>query len=349
MSLFNFFIIRFCSSDTFQYLCKMNFTQAVLDWFAINGRDLPWRKSSDPYTIWLSEVILQQTRIVQGQAYWERFIARWKTVDELANATEDEVLREWQGLGYYSRARNLYKAAKQVVTMGSFPKTFEELKRLKGVGDYTAAAIASFAFNEPVAVVDGNVFRVLSRYFGIETPIDSAQGKKDFKVMAQECLARDCPAEYNQAIMDFGALQCTPVSPDCNVCPLVETCYAHAHHAIDKFPVKSKKIVQRERKLVYVYIRYNDSTVIHRRGAGDIWQGLWEFPTSEALDFPFSELRLIKRGIKHLLTHQIIFADFYLWEPFCRPNLPSGYKWVKEDELGNYAFPKLLQLLANSL
>ena len=234
----------------------MIFSAVLLQWFKENGRPLPWRQTDDAYAIWLSEVILQQTRIAQGTAYWERFMAQWPSVDDLAAATEDEVLKAWQGLGYYSRARNLHAAARQVVGKGGFPRTFKELKTLKGVGDYTAAAIASFAFGEPVAVVDGNVYRVLSRYFGIDTPIDSTQGKKEFQAMAQSLIPHGEPADYNQAIMDFGAIQCTPASPRCAACPLCETCIAFREHRTEGLPVKSKKVKQRERRFTYLYIEH---------------------------------------------------------------------------------------------
>ena len=200
------------------------FTTTLLDWFALHKRDLPWRHTKDPYAIWLSEVILQQTRIQQGMDYWWRFMKRWPRVEDLANATEDEVLKEWQGLGYYSRARNLHVAALQMVEMGKFPDTLEDIKKLKGVGDYTAAAIGSIAFGLPVAVVDGNVYRVLARHYGIDTPINTTRGKHLFTELAQSLLPADKPAEFNQAMMDFGAIQCTPTSPKCEECPLQETC-----------------------------------------------------------------------------------------------------------------------------
>ena len=199
-----------------------SFTHILLAWFRENGRELPWRETHDPYAIWLSEIILQQTQVKQGWSYWERFMRRWPTVDALAAASEDEVLREWQGLGYYSRARNLHFAAKQIVAMGGFPHTLDEIKSLKGVGDYTAAAIGSIAFGLPAAVVDGNVYRVLSRYFGVETPINTTEGKKTFTALAQSLLPPKEASAYNQAIMDFGAIQCTPQSPQCGACPLQE-------------------------------------------------------------------------------------------------------------------------------
>lgn len=328
----------------------MNFAATLLQWFKNNGRSLPWRETKDAYAIWLSEVILQQTRIVQGMSYWERFMAQWPTVNDLAAATENEVLKAWQGLGYYSRARNLHTAARQVMELGGFPQTFKELKTLKGVGDYTAAAIASIAFGEPVAVVDGNVYRVLSRYYGIETPIDSTEGKKEFQTLAQSLLPINEPADYNEAIMDFGATQCTPNSPHCSACPLCETCVAFREQRINELPVKSKKVKQRERHFTYLYIEYEGKIAIHQRGAGDIWQGLWEFPQAEQLtsseDSAWkAEAQLLQKGVKHILTHQILLADIYLWRPKNRPQLPSEFIWIEKQDLENYALPRLIEIL----
>ena len=332
----------------------MNFAATLLQWFKNNGRSLPWRETNDAYAIWLSEVILQQTRIVQGMSYWERFMAQWPTVNELAAATEDEVLKAWQGLGYYSRARNLHTAAQQVVELDGFPQTFKELKTLKGVGDYTAAAIASIAFGEPVAVVDGNVYRVLSRYFGIDTPIDSTEGKKEFQALAQSLLPINEPADYNEAIMDFGATQCTPNSPHCSACPLCETCVAFREQRINELPVKSKKVKQRERHFTYLYIEYEGKIAIHQRGAGDIWQGLWEFPQAEQLtsseDSAWeNEAQLLQKGVKHILTHQILLADIYLWQPKNRPQLPSEFIWIEKQDLENYALPRLIEILLKAV
>ena len=327
----------------------MNFSKTILNWYAINGRELPWRQTTNPYAIWLSEVIMQQTRIAQGTAYWERFMKRWPNVHELAKATEDEVLREWQGLGYYSRARNLYKAAQQIVGLGRFPQTYKELKQLKGIGEYTATAISSISFAEPVAVVDGNVYRVLARYFGIDTPIDSTEGKKVFKTMAQEYLPKEAPAAYNQGLMDFGAIQCTPTSPNCEVCPLIDTCFAANNNKVADLPVKAKKTKQRERHFSFIYIRYNGETAIRRRGAGDIWQGLWELPTKEMLGNAIENATLIKKNVKHILTHQIIFTDFYLLETDTPPTLSADYIWIKESEIERYALPRLIDLLVKSL
>jgi A/G-specific adenine glycosylase len=337
-----------------------DFASTLLKWFHHDGRDLPWRQTRDPYAIWLSEIILQQTQVKQGWAYWERFMKRWPKVELLAAATEDEVLREWQGLGYYSRARNLHTAARQIVEMGGFPTTLEGIKRLKGVGDYTAAAIGSFAFDLPAAVVDGNVYRVLSRHFGITTPINSTEGKKEFALLAQELLPtsnlksqtsnlksqtsnlKSQTSTYNQAIMDFGATLCTPQAPRCMECPLQESCVALREGKVSELPVKLKTLKVKERRLVYVYIRYQGETAIHRRGEGDIWQGLYEPLLTEQV--PQGAV-LLRQGVKHVLTHRILMADFWLWEPTERPALPEGYFWIKEKELDDYGKPRLIEHL----
>jgi len=340
-----------------------SFALTLLDWFRENGRELPWRQTHDPYSVWLSEIILQQTQVKQGWDYWERFMHRWPTVEDLAAATEDEVLREWQGLGYYSRARNLHHAARQIVALGHFPDTIEEIKQLKGVGDYTAAAIGSIAFGLPAAVVDGNVYRVLSRHFGIDTPINTTEGKKLFAALAQEQLLPALNREgqgaglYNQAIMDFGAIQCTPQSPRCDDCPLMETCSAFREGRVGELPVKQKTLVVKERHLTYIYIRCNGETAIHRRGPGDIWQGLWEPLLIEQESLNIEDwlrdhfhsstfnLQLIAQGVKHVLTHRVIYADFWLWETNERPALPDDYFWIKETELDRYAVPRLIENL----
>ena len=333
---------------------KTDFALTLLDWFRENGRDLPWRQTRDPYAIWLSEIILQQTQVKQGWEYWERFMRRWPTVEELAEATEDEVLREWQGLGYYSRARNLHFAAKQIVALGHFPNTLEEIKSLKGVGDYTAAAIGSIAFGLPAAVVDGNVYRVLARYFGIETPINTTEGKKVFTALAQELLPGfpskySLTSDYNQAIMDFGAIQCTPQSPCCAECPLMESCEAFRSGKVGELPVKLKTLKVRERHLIYIYVRCQGCVAIHRRGPGDIWQGLWEpWLVDSPADVP-SEAVLQRQNVKHVLTHRILLADFYLWEVNACPPLPPDYIWIKETELDDYAKPRLIEILLESL
>ena len=324
----------------------MSFTVAILEWFRENGRVLPWRETRDPYAIWLSEIILQQTRIEQGKPYWERFMKRWPTVEALAQASEDEVLREWQGLGYYSRARNLHEAAKQIVEMGGFPKTVEGIKRLKGVGDYTAAAIGSIAFNLPAAVVDGNVYRVLARHYGIETPINTTEGKKEFTALANSLLPANEASAFNQAMMDFGAIQCTPVNPQCTVCPLQETCVALHEGKTASLPVKRKTLKVQERHLVYIYVRHQGKTAIHRRAAGDIWQGLYEPWLTEAVP---SGAILLRQGVKHVLTHRILYADFYLWEPTEQPQLPDDYFWIPEADIDQYGVPRLIELLLEEL
>lgn len=341
-----------------------SFAETILFWFRENGRSLPWRETKNPYAIWLSEIILQQTRIAQGWEYWERFMQTYPTVEDLTAANEDEVLKLWQGLGYYSRARNLHAAAKQIVALGHFPDTLEGIKALKGVGDYTAAAIGSFAFDIPAAVVDGNVYRVLSRYFGIDTPVNSTQGKKEFAALAQSLLPVSDVSAYNQGIMDFGAIQCTPQSPKCAICPLVETCEALRSGRVGELPVKQKTVKVQSRHLTYIYIRCKEETAIHRRGEGDIWQGLWEpfnaslhdeAPTSIAeiqqmLHLKASDsLKLVVQGVKHVLTHRILLTDFYLLETENRPLLPDDYIWIKESDIVEYGIPRLIEkLLINS-
>lgn len=338
------------------------FSLTLLSWFREYGRDLPWRQTTDPYAIWLSEIILQQTQVKQGWSYWERFMRRWPTVEQLADATEDEVLREWQGLGYYSRARNLHFAARQIVEMGGFPTTLEGIKSLKGVGDYTAAAIGSIALGLPAAVVDGNVYRVLSRHFGISTPINSTEGKKEFSLLAQSLLPISREKSqlstplydregagvglYNQAIMDFGAIQCTPSSPNCSNCPLQESCIAFREGKVNELPVKLKTLKVLERRLTYVYVRYQGETAIRRRGEGDIWQGLYELLSVDTA--PLGSI-LLRQNVKHVLTHRILWADFYLWQPSERPQLPSDYFWIKETELDDFAKPRLIEILLDSL
>ena len=324
----------------------MSFTTTILQWFRDNGRALPWRETKDAYAIWLSEIILQQTRIEQGRPYWERFMRRWPTVELLAAASEDEVLREWQGLGYYSRARNLHKAARQVVEMGGFPQTLEDIKRLKGVGDYTAAAIGSIAFGLPAAVVDGNVYRVLARHYGIATPINTTEGKREFAALAQELLPKNEASAYNQGIMDFGAMQCTPQSPQCMLCPLQETCVALREGRVNELPVKQKTLKVKERHLTYIYIRYNGMTALHRRGEGDIWQGLYEPWLVEKV--PEGAV-LLRQNVKHVLTHRVIYADFWLWEPDEQPALPEDYSWIREEEWDDYGVPRLVEIMLNEV
>lgn len=312
-----------------EYFCGMNiFTTTIMEWFALHKRELPWRDNSDPYRIWISEIMLQQTQVKQGYDYFLRFVKRFPDVKTLSEASEDEVLKYWQGLGYYSRARNLHEAARSM--NGVFPATYEGVRALKGVGDYTAAAICSIAYGMPYAVVDGNVYRVLSRYLGIETPIDSTEGKKMFAALAQELLDKSHPDIYNQAIMDFGALQCTPKAPACMFCPLADTCVALLKGKVMQLPVKQHHTRQSNRYFNYLYVRAGAYTFIHKRTANDIWKNLFELPLIEtsadlseeaflASDqfqvlLPKGEdyvARPICRGVKHVLSHRVIYANFY--------------------------------------
>lgn len=324
----------------------MDFTNTILRWYAAEGRALPWRETKDAYAIWLSEIILQQTRVEQGRPYWERFMQRWPTVEALAAAKEDEVLRQWQGLGYYSRARNLHHAARQVVEMGAFPSTLEGIKSLKGVGDYTAAAIGSIALGLPAAVVDGNVYRVLARHFGVATPVNTTEGKKEFTALAQSLLPGDKASAFNQAMMDFGAIQCTPQHPQCRSCPLQESCVAWREGRVDVLPVKVRRLKVKERHLTYVYIRYDGQTAIRRRPSGDIWQGLYEPWLTDTV--PASAV-MLRQNVKHVLTHRVVYADFWLWQPKERPLLPADYFWINENDIDNYGVPRLIEILLEVL
>ena len=338
------------------------FSRIILQWYSENARDLPWRRTRDPYAVWLSEIILQQTRIAQGTAYWHRFMEHFPTVQDLADASEDEVLCLWEGLGYYSRARNLHAAARQIVADGGFPDTLKGIRSLKGVGDYTAAAIGSICFDIPAAVVDGNVYRVLARHFGLTTPVGTTEAKKEFTRLANQLLPTDSPAQFNQGMMDFGALQCTPQNPDCLTCPLQDSCNAFRTGRVEMLPVKKPAVKVQERHLGYIYVRCEGFTAIRKRGKGDIWQGLYEPLTtchteqSERISGdslgpqgPRNDRTLLKSGVKHQLTHRLIVADFYLWEPEHRPELPEGYFWIKETELDRYAKPRLFELLLEAL
>ena len=353
-----------------------SFTQTILHWYAENGRDLPWRRTRDPYAVWLSEIILQQTRIAQGKSYWQRFMEHFPTVEMLASASEDEVLRLWEGLGYYSRARNLHAAARQIVALGAFPSTLEGIRSLKGVGDYTAAAIGSICFGLPAAVVDGNVYRVLARHFGVDTPVGTTTAKKEFTALAQKLLPLADAVAFNQGMMDFGALVCTPVNPVCADCPLQGSCHAFRTGRVALLPVKKPAVAVQERHFSYVYVRCDGHVAIRRRGPGDIWQGLWEPVVLKAAEgahgigknifrdgtrktiFPEAtanpthadaDFRLLRSGVRHQLTHRTLIVDFFLWEPSARPELPEGYIWVPEASLDSYAKPRLFELLLEAV
>jgi A/G-specific adenine glycosylase len=312
-----------------------NFQEEIINWYLINKRDLPWRNTQDPYKIWLSEIILQQTRVQQGLPYYLKFLNAFPTINDFAQASEQEVLSLWQGLGYYSRARNMRKAAMQIMESfnGEFPKTEKQLLSLSGVGKYSAAAIGSFSFKLPLAVVDGNVYRVLSRVFNMDTPIDTPQGQRAFQELASTLLPKLLPDTYNQAIMEFGALQCTPKSPDCPNCVLSAICMGRIEKNIDVLPVKIKSIKTRNRFFAYqVFINDENRTIVQERGPKDIWQGLFEFPLmefeSEELTMNFingeaAKISAVSNVIKHKLTHQLIFAYFIVYR---KSDLPIDLK-----------------------
>ena len=307
---------------------KRYFTIKIAKWYLENRRPLPWRETTDPYYIWLSEVILQQTRVVQGLPYYQRFIERFPSVQDLAAADEQHVLRLWQGLGYYTRARNLHKCAKTIVEAfnGKFPATSSALEKLPGIGCYTAAAIASFAFSEKVAVVDGNVFRILSRIFGIDVPINSPDGKRVFDQLANDLIDPDQPALHNQAVMEFGATFCTPANPRCNECPFNETCVAFKHQMVTMLPVKTPKKKPRRRYFYYLVLEKDNNILMKKRSGKDIWNGLFDFvlvektraikPEAVIADkayeswFRKSDGVKISRSYKHILTHQTIHCRF---------------------------------------
>lgn len=344
---------------TFSERILENFSSILINWYKENRRDLPWRRTTDPYLIWVSEIILQQTRVAQGMDYYLRFTERFPDVYSLAQAAEDEVMKYWQGLGYYSRARNLHEAARQIGEAGAFPKTYKEVRALKGVGDYTAAAICSFAFGLPYATVDGNVYRLLSRYMGVDLPIDSTPGKKMFAALAEELLDKSRPGLHNQAVMEFGALQCVPQNPDCFSCPLSDSCMAFRQKRVNSLPVKQHKTKVTDRFLNYIDVRAGEYTFLYKRTGKDIWKNLYEFPLIETSSelaeeellacpgfgafFAEGEVPVVKcmqTRVKHLLSHRQLWINFY------RVDLPAGtasfagYLKVKRADLEQYAVPK---------
>ena len=345
----------------------MNFIQdTLINWYADNRRDLPWRHHPTPYQVWLSEVILQQTRVNQGWDYYLRFIEKWPTVNDLANASEEEVLKMWQGLGYYSRARNLHQCAKQIVEQygGQFPADFEQLKRLKGVGNYTAAAIASIAFNLPHAVVDGNVYRVLSRLFDIDTPININEGQTVFAKIADELLNREQPSLHNQAMMEFGALHCTPKNPNCLHCPLQAQCLAFERQTVMLRPVKLVKLKVTTRYFNYLVIKIEDKLYLRKRSGNDIWKNLYDFPCIES-EKPMTVEKIINseefvqlienkhftlvkssQTFTHKLTHRTILAQFIeikLEEELSQIQTKDLFL-TPERDLENYPIPRLIDL-----
>lgn len=336
------------------------FSAALARWYRAHKRPLPWRQAPAPYPVWLSEVILQQTRVDQGTAYWHRFLERWPTVAHLAAATEDEVLKEWQGLGYYSRARNLRKAALQVVEQhgGRFPEDHAGLSGLPGVGDYTAAAIASICFQQAEAVVDGNVYRVLARVFGLDTPIDSPAGRRAFKALATELLDPRHPGDHNQAVMELGALVCTPQRPRCGECPVQEQCVAFATGTVDRLPVKQGTTRTRDRYFNYLHIVFPGGMALRQRGGKDIWQGLFEPPLIEsdasldraavarAIRQAYGagwKITAMQRAPRHVLSHQVLHATFWSVSPPTSFRPPPEWTLVPADELERYAVPRLVE------
>ena len=347
-----------------------NIQDTLINWYAENRRDLPWRHDPTPYQVWLSEIILQQTRVNQGMDYYLRFVERWPTVTDLAKASEEEVLKMWQGLGYYSRARNLHKCARQVVEQhgGQFPADFEQLKQLQGIGGYTAAAIASIAFNLPYAVVDGNVYRVLSRLFDIDTPININEGQTLFARLADELLNREQPGLHNQAMMEFGALHCTPKNPNCMLCPLQAQCLSFAHQTVMQRPVKLQKVKVTTRYFNYLVIRIKDGVYLHKRSDNDIWRNLYDFPCIES-EQPLSVEEVIATEqfqqlienkpftivkvspiFTHKLTHRTILAQFIeikLEKKLLRIETKDLFL-AAETELIKYPIPRLIDLYLNN-
>ena len=353
------------NQDSYIYI-----SDSLLSWYMANKRDLPWRSISDPYKIWISEIILQQTRVNQGLDYYLRFIERFPTIKTLAEATEDEVLKFWQGLGYYSRARNLHKAAKQIMTEfgGIFPENHSDILKLSGIGDYTAAAICSLAFNQPFAVVDGNVYRVLSRVFGIKTPIDSTAGKKEFAELAQNLLSKSDPAHHNQAMMEFGALQCVPSSPDCLNCPLKSVCRAFEMNEISSLPVKTNKTKTTNRYFNYLYIKFGNKTFLQKRTAKDVWQNLYEFPLLESdklleindllkneafleLFDGIEKVNIVKttNPVKHILSHRVIMAQFITVAISETNDKLNQFIKIPLNEIDHFAVSRLMELFLEKL
>jgi len=345
-------------------------SDTLINWYAENHRNLPWRHHPTPYQVWISEVILQQTRVSQGLDYYLRFIERWPTVERLAEASEEEVLKMWQGLGYYSRARNLHQCAKQVVEQygGQFPADFEKLRKLKGIGNYTAAAIASIAFNLPCAVVDGNVYRVLSRLFDIDTPININEGQNLFAKLADELLNREQPGLYNQALMEFGALYCTPKNPACLHCPLQAQCLAFSRQTVMQRPVKLQKTKISTRYLNYLIIRVGEKLYLHKRSGDDIWRNLYDFPCIESqsplsveevlnseeflqlIEGKYFTVKKVSPTFTHKLTHRTLIAQFIeikLEEELLQIET-KGLFLSPESDLGNYPIPRLIDLYLNT-
>ncbi|WP_354356993.1 A/G-specific adenine glycosylase [Pedobacter sp. UYP30] len=339
----------------------MDFQHTLLSWYKTHKRDLPWRHTNNPYIIWLSEIILQQTRVDQGTPYFLKFLDAFPTVTDFAKADEASILKLWQGLGYYSRARNMHATAKQVIGdyNGVFPTSYQELLKLRGIGPYSAAAISSFSAGAKQAVVDGNVFRVLARYFGIQSPINAPKGIKEFNVLAAELLFMPDPGLYNQAIMEFGALQCKAKKPGCSICPLNVDCVALKTDSVGKLPVKLPKAAKKSRYFNYFICIKNNQILVRHRLAGDIWQHLFDFPCIETKDaydglqpdlmdaavavFGVDSSLSLKTSLRHILTHQLITAKFFLVDDFfIELSKFDNCKWVSLQELDELPQPKLI-------
>ncbi|MDC6470612.1 A/G-specific adenine glycosylase [Flavobacteriales bacterium] len=329
-----------------------NFSLVLIKWYNLNKRNLPWRNTNDPYKIWISEIILQQTRVEQGLPYYNKFILNFPNIIKLSQAKEDKVLKLWQGLGYYSRARNLHFTSKYITEKlnGEFPKNYDGLIKLKGVGKYTASAISSFAYNEKKAVLDGNVFRVLSRYFGVFDPIDSTLGLKLFEEISFKNLPIKNIATYNQSIMEFGALQCKPASPNCELCPLNFNCWAFLNNKISSLPVKNKKIIKKERFFNFIVLANEKFVFIEKRIKNDIWKNLYQFPLFEDSDLNFKPAKdLVKNGvllkktkIKHILTHQRLNVVFWHYN-VNKLEKNKKYKTIEIKKIDQYPVPKIVE------
>lgn len=343
-------------------LAGMNFSRKLLGWYDKNKRDLPWRNTQDPYKVWLSEIILQQTRVDQGMSYYVKFIKLFPTVKKLADADEDAVLKAWQGLGYYGRARNLHATAKHIAYdfKGKFPSKQKELMKLKGVGEYTSAAIASFCFGEKAAVVDGNVIRVLSRIYGVTEAIDSTKGKETIKSLADELIDNKEPGLYNQAIMEFGAIHCTPHSPACESCPFENACYARKEGIVNEIPFKEKKTVVKDIWLYYFFIKYKDKTYLRKRSGKGIWKGLFDFPgilsemelnhvevvpafLKENALGSIPEILHVSEEYIHILSHRKIHARFFSVRiPKRWTNFSEEIRETELSKVGEFAIPRLI-------
>lgn len=329
------------------------FSRLITQWYRLNKRSLPWRNTKDPYKIWLSEIILQQTRVGQGLGYYNKFVKNYPTFNDLANSTEQQILNDWQGLGYYSRGRNLKIAAQQIIDEhnGEFPKTYDKIIQLKGVGDYTASAISSFAFKEANAVVDGNVYRVLSRYFGIKTPIDSTQGKKEFKAIAQELLDKIEPDTHNQAIMELGATICSPKKPKCTECPISESCISNNGKNYQNYPVKAKKIKTRNRYFHFLIYTENNDTFIEKRTGKGIWENLYQFPLIE-LNSSEERIRSSENKTKesttiiHKLSHQKLHCVFHHFNEFPK-HIEKNWVKIKVSSIQDYPLPRVIDKYLN--